>query len=181
MSWSPWILEVCQPPMAISLNTTTLCETFHACRALEITISQIKISIINPFMNHFGKASPSMWCSLPAAATLHAVQKTNVFSQTTNDGFTFTHSATSARGKSEAINKITYISFFSILCRSSYVYVWLFPSPALCCHWGPRLSSLPNTHSLSAHSQCYATANYFHSARWRGREREKGTRGGVSN
>lgn len=48
------------------------------------------------------------------------------------------------------------------------------------------VESLPKPHSPSAHSQCYATANYFHSALtkpWRGGEkgREGKKRGKVGD
>lgn len=76
--------------------------------------------------------------------------------------------------KNEAINKITTISFcekaqiFSCLC----VIISL---SGLALSLGTQaVKSLPMPHSLSAHSQCYATANYFHSAPtkpWQGRER----------
>ena len=103
-----------------------------------------------------------------------------MFSQTTNNGFTFTDAATSPRGeKNEAINKITAISFLSF-CEKGQIFscvcVIIFLSGSALSPGTEAVESLPKPHSLSAHSQCYATANYFHSAPtklWRGREKEK--------
>lgn len=74
----------------------------------------------------------------------------------------------SAGGKNEAINKITAISFLSF-CEKGQIFscvcVIIFLSGSALSPGTEAVESLPKPHSLSAHSQCYATANYFHSPR----------------
>lgn len=86
-------------------------------------------------------------------------------------------------GKNEAINKITAISFLSF-CEKAQIFSCVCVIISLSCSalssGTEAVETLPKPHSLSAHSQCYATANYFHSAPtkpWRRREKENG-RGG---
>lgn len=84
-------------------------------------------------------------------------------------------------GKNEAINKITTIWLLSFrektqLFSCGCVIISLSGSPFSL--GTEAVVSLPKPHSLSAHRQCYATANYFHSAPtkpwWlRGREKER--------
>lgn len=85
------------------------------------------------------------------------------------------------RRKDKAINKIPGISFLSFCLKkqqiSSCECVIISLSGSTLSLGTEAVESLPKLRSPSAHSRCYATANYFHSAPRKTR-REKG-KGGV--
>ena len=84
--------------------------------------------------------------------------------------------------RNKAINKTTTISFL-LFCEKAEIFscvcVIISLSGSALSQGTEAVEPLPKPHSLSAHSQCYATANYFHSApnktveRKRERERER--------